>query len=151
LVCGFDASDKPHVFGVTNPGRVSIYDLTGFHAVGIGQNTAIARLLILDTDEKDKLALALYQAFDAKANAEVTQGVGYGWDAEILVPGVPAITVPREIITILENLMRSHPETPFPTKVGAKPVRWKQRLASFSKKVLARAKPSTARRSKGRR
>ena len=45
------------------------------------------RLLTLDTEKEDHLGLALFQAFDAKVNAEITQGVGYNWDAEILVPG----------------------------------------------------------------
>ena len=43
---------------------------------------AISRLLTLDTEKEDHLGLALFQAFDAKVNAEITQGVEYNWDAE---------------------------------------------------------------------
>jgi hypothetical protein len=40
---------------------------------------------MLDSNKNDAIALALYQAFDAKVNAEIVQSVGYTWDAEILM------------------------------------------------------------------
>lgn len=76
LVCGFDSQHEAHIFSVINPGVVNSHDLVGFHAVGVGAKMAISRLLTLDTEKEDHLGLALFQAFDAKVNAEITQGVG---------------------------------------------------------------------------
>lgn len=59
LVCGFDEDDAPTIFAVSNPGKVGIYNLTGFHAVGVGSSVALARLLVLEADQRDSLSLAL--------------------------------------------------------------------------------------------
>ena len=112
LVCGFDESREPHVFSVTNPSKCALHDMTGFFAVGIGATTALSRLLVLEAQKDDELDLALYQAFDAKVNAEVVEDVGYNWDAEILVPGREAIPVPPYAVQIIESLYRDFPLTP---------------------------------------
>jgi len=77
LVCGFDAQKQPHVFLVREPGTAFPYDLQGFHAIGIGTDIALGRLLWLGVDRNDPLEEVLYDAFDAKASAEIISGVGY--------------------------------------------------------------------------
>lgn len=112
LVCGFDAKNKPHIFTVTNPGKSDLHDITGFYAVGKGAITAIARLLILEARIEDRLELALYQAFDAKVNAEIVETVGYNWDVEVLVPGYKAIPVPNPVARVIERAYEDFPLTP---------------------------------------
>jgi len=140
LICGFDSSSDPHIFSVVNPGIVNSHDLTGFHAVGIGATMAISRLLILESLKEDSLPLALYQAFDSKVNAEVMQGVGYNWDAEILVAGKKAKEVPRGIRNLVEAIYESFPLTPLPLRRKNKqrhfPKAWKARLDIFCKQVI---------------
>lgn len=47
----------------------------------------------------------LYDAFDAKANAEMAIGVGYEWDADVIVSGKnQSETVPKEIKDIIERV-----------------------------------------------
>jgi hypothetical protein len=165
LICGFDSHDKPHIFSVTDPGKCDLHDLTGFFAVGIGATTAISRLLILETKKKDSLVLSLYQSFEAKVNAEVVEDVGYNWDAEILVPGIRAIPVPRGIIRTIEKAYEDFPLTPFvPSRAfPRKTVSFSsdrgttKQLFDFADSVLARAKPkrpfrkSSSRKSKSKR
>lgn len=112
LVCGFDAKREPHIFSVVNPGKCNLHDTSGFFAVGIGATTAISRLLILEAQKVDRLELVLYQDFDAKVHAEIVEDVGYNWDAEVLIPGRPAIQVPPKIIRLIEGVYADFPQTP---------------------------------------
>lgn len=132
MVCGFDQDKKPHIFSVENPGRIANHDLTGFHAIGAGARTALARLLMLDSTPRDSIGMALYQAFDAKVNAELVQSVGYDWDAEILIPGKTR-NVPTRIVRLMENVYAAFPKTPFAKRRWKNPRNWKPRLKSHSK------------------
>jgi 20S proteasome alpha/beta subunit len=137
LVCGFDPDEKPHIFSVVNPGKLANHDLTGFHAIGAGARTALARLLMLDSDRSDSISLALYQAFDAKVNAELVQSVGYFWDAEILIPG-KCKNVPKHVIRLIDNVYAALPKEPFsPKKKRYKyPRRWESRLGKYLTNLL---------------
>ena len=150
LICGFDTKGEPHIFSVTNPGVVNTHDLTGFHAVGIGATMAISRLLILESLKEDALPLAIYQAFDSKVNAEVMQGVGYNWDAEILVSGTEAQEVPKRIRSLVEGIYESLPLTPLPLRKRrrehAYPKNWQEKLDTFCKKVMRQPKHANRRR-----
>jgi len=150
LICGFDSRGQPHIFSVTNPGLLNSHDLTGFHAVGIGAKMAISRLLVLESRKEDRLELSLYQAFDAKVNAEITHGVGYNWDAEVLVPGRAAINVPDRIARMIERAYDGLPLVPFAdgTKRAQQVLKefkmsaqLAKPLSEFADSVLARAKP----------
>jgi hypothetical protein len=145
LVCGFDASSEAHMFSVVNPGIVNNHDLVGFHAVGVGANMAISRLLTLDSEKDDHLGLALFQAFDAKVNAEITQGVGYNWDAEVLVPGKKAIPLRTDMALLIENIYRAHPYTPFPKRQYKFPRNWQGRLYRYCEHLMGRNVRSTRR------
>jgi len=139
LVCGFDKNARPHIFSVVNPGVVNVHDLTGFHAIGVGSTMAISRLLILEADLADHLGLALFQAFDAKVNAEVTQGVGYNWDAEILLPCKKAVPLRQDVALLIENIYRAHPYTPFRRRFEYQfPKNWDRRLFTFCERVMGR-------------
>jgi hypothetical protein len=138
LVCGFDArkTPQPHVFRVRDPGICESCDLTGFFAIGVGSETAMARLLRMETSRADDLSKALYGAFDAKVNAEIIQGVGYDWEAEILVVGKEkSIKVPRKIVNLINSVYEGFPRSPFDS-VGVSPRGWPRRLANFTRRVL---------------
>jgi 20S proteasome alpha/beta subunit len=155
LVCGFDSNSEGHIFSVVNPGVVNNHDLVGFHAVGVGAKMAISRLLTLEAEKDDHLGLALFQAFDAKVNAEITQGVGYNWDAEILISGKKAVPLRSEMSTLVENIFSAHPYTPLSTKQYEFPKRWQERLSTYCDHIMGHdAKPrhrSKSRTSKSKR
>ncbi|MGO9210790.1 MAG: hypothetical protein ACLPXM_06515 [Terriglobales bacterium] len=96
----------------------------------------MARLLLVETDKRDDLSEALYKAFDAKAAAEIIQGVGMGWDAEILVAGrSKSVRVPQSIINLIGSVYDAFPRSPFDT-VNRQPKDWCVRLGKFARSVI---------------
>ncbi len=148
LVCGFDTHNAPHIFSVIEPGMVRQHDMTGFHSVGIGDRAALGKFLWLETSRTASLARVLYEAFLAKVEAEIVQGVGYEWDAEILVRGNKAVEVPKKIQKIIEQIFYVAVHSPF-AKPGDEddklddddipPRDWKARLNKFAESVMAQA------------
>jgi hypothetical protein len=145
LICGFHEKSA-YIFQVSDPGIYDRYDLLGFHAVGIGQETAIARLLSLEAEKTDPLATALYNVFDAKVNAEILQGIGYRWDAEILVRGNPkSFKVPRNIVSLMDRVYSGFPRTPFDVDNPNIPDKWWDRIDKFLVRVMPSSEfPSVA-------
>jgi 20S proteasome alpha/beta subunit len=138
LVCGFDKFKKPHIFSFDDPGVYKNHDATGYWAVGIGTQTALARLMDLNTSKRDDLVKALYGAFDAKARAEIMQGVGYGWDAEILPAGKSkAIPIPDRFIHLIDDAYNAFPSSPFDSTAMRSPKDWHLRLGRFVQKKIA--------------
>jgi 20S proteasome alpha/beta subunit len=141
LICGFDDGKVPHIFSICDPGVYDSHDLLGFHAVGIGQETALARLLSMDAEKADPLAKSLYGAFDAKVNAEIIQGIGYSWDAEILVVGNrKAFKVPRNIISLMDRMYEGFPRSPFDADKSQMPQEWWNRLGDFITRIMPSSK-----------
>ena len=99
---------------------------------------AISRLLTLEAEGDDHLGLALFHAFDAKVNAEITQGVGYNWDAEILIAGKKAVPLRREMAGLIEGIFRAYPYTPLSPKQWEFPKNWQRRLESFCDHIMCR-------------
>src|SRR5260370_16687794 len=62
LVCGFDGDREPHIFTVTNPGTVNIYDRPGFWAIGSGANTALGMLFYRGQNVHEHVENTLYTA-----------------------------------------------------------------------------------------
>jgi 20S proteasome alpha/beta subunit len=134
LVSGFGSDDVPHIFSVTEPGNVTIHDLTGYWAIGIGESAAIERLMWAEISKREDLERVLYEVFDAKANAEIVQGVGYEWDAEVMVARKKAKRVPSDIKRLIENVFEENTASPFKKKRF--PDGWKTKLKEFSQSVL---------------
>ncbi len=140
LVCGFDAAGRGHIFSVSDPGIANIYDMGGFGTLGIGQETALSRLLWLDAAKDDDVDVALYQVFDAKAHAEMIQGVGYNSDGWIMVPG-KTVNVPRRIMDLINTVYNYQTRLPFKPRKGWDPIEsppenWEKTLRTFTNKVL---------------
>src|SRR5712692_11528301 len=102
LLSGFDEKGQ-FIWTVSHPGVLTDMTSTGFHAIGSGYDKAVGRLLFAEHKRVHDIDRALYDAFDAKANAEMAFGVGYEWDAVILLNGVGYCPVPKEIKDLVER------------------------------------------------
>lgn len=138
LVCGFDKDKDPHLFEVSDSNGAVSHDMAGFHAIGVGSEVAEGRLLWHEIDRGEGLGEVLYQVFDAKAHAEIIQGVGYAWDAEVMVAGKKAKSVPKRITKLIEEIWEEAVRWPF-SKQAKKldPEKWKKELKDFSRQVLS--------------
>ncbi|HUO17900.1 MAG TPA: hypothetical protein VMX38_23185 [Verrucomicrobiae bacterium] len=146
LVCGFDLKGVPHIFSINSPGIAANHDIPGFHAVGIGRDVAIGEFYRFETEVDESLEAALYEAFDAKATAELILGVGYEWDCSVLV----ADKEPKEITTAarkaMEGILEEASASPYHPKWGEhfdKVPQWKETLKVFADGII---KPSVKRR-----
>ena len=76
LVAGFDGESEPHIFAVSNPGKVSFHDKLGFWAIGSGQHLAMGSLFSGQYDIYDGLDKCIAQVLSANFAAESAEGVG---------------------------------------------------------------------------
>jgi hypothetical protein len=143
LVCGFDDRHNAHIFRVTKPGRALGEDRLGFSAIGIGAESAIGQLMTIESDRKHDLERVLWNAFDAKVQAEIMQGVGYGWDAHVLLMSNPseAIRVPekpvQEIMDKAITYLNREPFDPDPFEPEEiPPDDWKEQIKQFAENIL---------------
>jgi hypothetical protein len=134
LVCGFDERLRAHMFSVGGTGNATDHDLTGFHAIGIGAEAAVARLLNWGADRADRLDEALYAVFDAKAHAEIIQGVGYAWDGFILTSR-RSVKVPRTVQRDMDWLFDETTRSPFDRKRHRSSATRIRRVRSFTTRV----------------
>ncbi len=100
----------------------------------------MARLLSMDTSKRDDLSKAIYGVFDAKVNAEIMQGVGYGWDAEVLPIGRNrSVPFPSSLVRLIDNVYSSFPRSPFDSEVSASPRNWYIKLGNFTRRIFPNA------------
>lgn len=145
LICGFDKAGRAHMHSLDNPGVTSSLNAIGLHAIGSGWSFALGRLLWNEIDRDQPLEQVLYNAFDAKATAEIVQGVGYEWDAVILT-ATTATEVPKKIKDVIEKVYIRTTLDPFDMKMDAEdvpPQNWKSQLRKFCEGTLPPA-PTTA-------
>jgi hypothetical protein len=143
LICGFDETPAPFILYATSPGIVTDMTQVGFHAIGGGWEQAISRILLAEHKREHPIEQTLYDCFDAKANAEIAVGVGYEWDAEILVAGRGTL-VPKKVKQIIEQVWTCKSTSPFDDDVDDEdvpPKRWRHILKVFGETCL---KPSTS-------
>ncbi len=143
MVCGFDRYG-PHIFTIGDNGVPSSHDLEGFCAIGIGEQAATSRLLWEEVDRNDPLATAIYNVFHAKVQAEIIQGVGYLWDAHVLVSGQKLIRVKGSVVRAIENLFEDSALSPFDKtrrKTEAKRKQWIDAVVEFAKEAMERKRP----------
>jgi hypothetical protein len=139
LVCGFDLEGVPHIFSITSPGMATNHDIPGFHAVGVGRDIAIGELYQFETEAEESLDTALYEVFDAKATAELIQGVGYEWDCSILVADRDPVEITRSARKAMEGMLEEATTSPYHPKWGDKFDRipqWKKTLKEFTDGIL---------------
>jgi hypothetical protein len=113
LVVGFDEYGRGTIFSISAPEQVESHVMEGFGTIGAGDNAADSQLIFrgffsnVDVDE------VLYELFEAKARSEIVPGVGYDFDAWVLVPNKPPVEVPNEIIKLLDDVFDYHTRLPF--------------------------------------
>lgn len=78
LVAGFDEDGAFHLFGVSDPGVISYWDLPGFWAIGSGATAALGSLFNSGHTRYKNTHSALYNLCSAKFAAESATGVGKG-------------------------------------------------------------------------
>lgn len=138
MICGFDRVG-PHIFTVQDTGVPSSCDLPGFCAIGIGGDSATSRLLWEEVDRNDQLAKVLYDTFHAKVQAEIIQGVGYLWDAHVIVAGKKLAQVKRPVMRAIEELFEDAMLSPFDKlkrRPDARRKKWTSAVETFSKDAL---------------
>jgi 20S proteasome alpha/beta subunit len=112
LVCGFDNFDEPFILSLGHPGIAMDMTITGHHAIGSGSEKAISRLLFSEHKRVHSVGRTLYDLFDAKANAEMAVGVGYEWDAVVILKnGYHDVT--QEIKELIEQVWGRFNRSPF--------------------------------------
>lgn len=91
LVAAVDAHG-PHVCTITEASPRPLYfDTHGFAAIGGGAGKAVASMSRWSVKIADDLPTAVYAAFEAKREAELTPGVGTATDLVILQQGMEPI------------------------------------------------------------
>lgn len=76
LVFGFDQQKCPHIFTVTSPGIVGVYDKPGFWAIGSGASAALSMLFYRGQNIDTEMEKTLYHACEGKFMAESASDVG---------------------------------------------------------------------------
>jgi hypothetical protein len=113
MVCGFDDRQNPFIIGAASPGIVRNQTLDGCHAIGIAAKDARARLLWSGFDRKHSFGRVLFDAFDAKANAEMQPSIGFEWDTQIMFPDA-RMGVPKKLKrNLIESAWDKHNRSPF--------------------------------------
>jgi len=143
LVCGFEpSSGSPRLFRVLSPGTSFSENRLGYTAVGIGEDAAIGHLMWFESDRSDDLDMVLWDAFDAKVHAEIMTGVGYKWDAHIIVKAKPneAIRVPDSLQKLMDKAMNHINCSPFdrepepPEEIPD--ADWKEQITRFTQTLI---------------
>jgi len=140
LVCGFDAQQRPFILYVDNPGVVTDMTRTGFHSIGSGWEKAVSKMLFSEHKKSRELARTLYDAFDAKAFAEMASGVGFDWETWVITKNRKAHHVPDGIDAIVEHAWAEHDRSPFDKRekddADPPPRNWKAQIRQYARKIL---------------
>jgi hypothetical protein len=87
-----------------------------------------------------ELARTLYDAFDAKAFAEMASGVGFDWETWVITKDRKAHHVPDEIDVLVERAWAEHDRSPFDSReiddADPPPKNWKSQLRKYSRTIL---------------
>jgi hypothetical protein len=148
LVCGFDMMETPFILSLESPGIVTDMTMTGFHGIGCGAEKAISRFLFAEHKRTHSIERTLFDAFDAKAFSEMSQGVGYEWDAVVILPNNGFHDVPEHIKKLIEKVWGKATRSPFdrfdPKEHYSLPRNWKAQLSDFFTSLSGKPKLLTA-------
>jgi 20S proteasome alpha/beta subunit len=117
LVFGFDTDHEPHIFTVTNPGTVNVYDRPGFWAIGSGANTALGMLFYRGQHIFAGMEETLYNACEAKFMAESASGVGAETQIYIAKYGYKAFYHGASILKLIRDEWEKHGKPKMPPDV----------------------------------
>jgi len=153
LVCGFDSRNSAFLYDLQPPGIATNYFTTGFQAIGTGWEKAISRLLFAEHQRTHPIHRVLYDVFDAKANAEMASGVGYEWDAKILVKGRCIFEMTDEPKKLIEKVWAKFNRSPFDKRrkddLSPPPRDWNEALEELTKSTMQIASKPPSDKTKG--
>jgi len=86
LIAGVD-NDGAHIYRISNPGIELCFDPIGFHAVGSGEEHAVANLIARGHNVETPLEEGLVNITEAKKVGEKASGVGEMTDIFIILSG----------------------------------------------------------------
>jgi hypothetical protein len=140
-ICGFDKNDDAFMISAISPGLIQVQTIQGYHSIGIACNIANSRLLFSQYKREHKIGRVLFDLFDAKVNAEMSSGVGFTWDAQIVFPDGVGLVPEKPLKDLLERAWDHHNLSPFEKwsskenmpKPGS---RWKERILGIKKDDL---------------
>ena len=90
LLCvGFDQDKHPHIFVVSEYGKVSFYGKNGFWAIGSGEHSALSAMFSFPYQVENDHATCTCHVLAAKYAAESAFGVGKSTFPVIIKPGAP--------------------------------------------------------------
>jgi hypothetical protein len=114
ILCGINNSFETYIVSVASPGYVSDRTRQGFTSIGIGADIANPRMLWSGYKREHRIGRVLFDVFDAKANAEMSPGVGFSWDAIIVfADDGKAYSPSKEIKQLIERSWDEHNRSPF--------------------------------------
>jgi hypothetical protein len=100
-----------------------------------------------EVDRSAPLDKMLYHTLDAKAHAEWVGGVGFGWDAQVLIQGKKkSFPVGKQLRSLIDSIFDVSNASPFDKKKQF-PKDWEKRLSEwektlrFTSKSTGRKKP----------
>lgn len=131
VVCGFDKNNNANLLSVGDSGVAENLTNDGIVSIDVGSDTATGRLLWEEYKRGWPLEEVLYSVFDAKAHSEQIQGVGFRWDAKIIV-GKKVIAVKGSIKSLVEKVFEHFEQSPFKTRRSAEPKNWGENLRAYA-------------------
>lgn len=151
LLCGFDKHRESYLVSLAHRKVPTDVTRDGFAAIGSGSEKAVSRLMLSEWKLSYPVERVLFDAFDAKANAEIAVGVGHEWDAIILTSDHKRHEVPKDIKDLIESAWAKWTRSPFHVKekddLSPPPKDWKEQLRMYVESIM----PSAAQKSKERR
>jgi len=104
LFLGFDSLGKPHLFVITEYGKIQYCDIEGFAAIGSGAYTAFMALSAFKFNQWMSRGEAVYAMLAAKFAAEAADGVGEDTLLFIFKAGDARRSVPGLVPNAIHNL-----------------------------------------------
>jgi hypothetical protein len=116
LFCGFDKKNSPHIFVISEFGRIQYCDIEGFAAIGSGAWAAVIALSSFPFNRRMKIGEAIFAMLAAKYTAEETaDGVGAETVFVVLRPSPPPEGVPgisQKSIRLFRKKWKTLPKIP---------------------------------------
>ena len=139
LLCGFDKHRESYLVDLAYGEVPADVTRNGFAAVGSGFEKAVSRLMLSEWKLSYPVDRVLFDAFDAKANAELAVGVGHEWDAVILTSEHKRHEVPKKIKDLIESAWAEWTRSPFHVKekleLRPPPKDWKEQLQKYVESI----------------
>lgn len=151
ILCGINDSYRPYIISVASPGHVNDSTRQGFASIGIASDIANSRMLWSGYKREHTIGRVLFDVFDAKANAEMSPGVGFSWDAIVTFSDDgKTYIVPKKVKQLIERAWDQHNRSPFEEWDADEDLPlpeegWKELILSLNKNDFEEFKPTSAR------